>query len=218
MHKARFTFTKTGDIRWISHLELMTVLRRTFARADVQLTHSEGFNPHPYLSVALPLPVGVESVCEILDVKLDAAPNDTMPAGLTQAAPGGVTFQTVTSELRQVGEIAWTKVQYAVPCAIRADDELKTMRLAMTTPPLPVERKSKSGVSIIDLTQHMHGCAFTYTGGMLAFTTLLRAREPVINPMLTIAALRQTLDGIDWQNATIRRLEVLDASFHPFIT
>ncbi|MDR3206846.1 MAG: TIGR03936 family radical SAM-associated protein, partial [Oscillospiraceae bacterium] len=73
MLKARISFAKTGRARYISHLDLMRTLQRSFARAGLPLGYTEGFNPHPYLSVARPLPVGVAGLGELADFGLAEA-------------------------------------------------------------------------------------------------------------------------------------------------
>lgn len=88
----RLLFEKTGDAVYLSHLDLMRVFQRAFKRADIMIWHSQGFSPRAYVSIALPLPVGSESVCEILDfeiqdgsvdlTKLPTLLNRTMPAGI----------------------------------------------------------------------------------------------------------------------------------------
>ncbi len=67
----RLLFEKTGNAIWISHLDLMRLFQRAFKRAGLPLTHTQGFNPRPSVSIALPLSVGVESKCELLDFDLD---------------------------------------------------------------------------------------------------------------------------------------------------
>ena len=61
MDKLRLRFEKTGKAIWISHLDLMRVMQRAFLRAGCRMKYSEGFNPHPILSVCLPLSVGAAS-------------------------------------------------------------------------------------------------------------------------------------------------------------
>ena len=88
----RLLFEKTGDAVYLSHLDLMRVFQRAFKRANIMIWHSQGFSPRAYVSIALPLPVGSESVCEILDfeiqdgsvdlTKLPTLLNRTMPAGI----------------------------------------------------------------------------------------------------------------------------------------
>ena len=67
----RLLFEKTGSAVWMSHLDLMRLFQRAFKRAELPLTHTQGFNPRPSVSIALPLSVGVESVCELLDFDLE---------------------------------------------------------------------------------------------------------------------------------------------------
>ena len=67
----RILFEKKGNSVWISHLDLMRLFQRAFKRAGLPLTHTQGFNPRPSVSIALPLSVGVESNCELLDFDLD---------------------------------------------------------------------------------------------------------------------------------------------------
>ncbi len=68
--KMRIKYTKTGDIRMLSQLEIMTTFARAFRRASVPTLFSEGFHPHPKVSFGPALPVGVESICEYMDVDL----------------------------------------------------------------------------------------------------------------------------------------------------
>ena len=50
----RLLFEKTGSAVWISHLDLMRLFQRAFKRADLPLKHTQGFNPRPSVSIALP--------------------------------------------------------------------------------------------------------------------------------------------------------------------
>ena len=67
----RILFSKTGNAVWISHLDTMRLFQRAFKRCDLHLKHTQGFNPRPSVSIALPLSVGIESLCELLDFELE---------------------------------------------------------------------------------------------------------------------------------------------------
>ena len=69
----RMRFVKQDNAVWISHLDLMRLLQRAFRRAGILLKHSQGYSPHPELSILLPLSVGVSSQCELADFSLDKA-------------------------------------------------------------------------------------------------------------------------------------------------
>ena len=89
----RLLFEKTGDAVWISHLDLMRVFQRAFRRAGMLLRHSQGYTPHAYVSILLPMSVGVSSQCEVLDYELDpgdTTPESEIPAKLNACLPAGI--------------------------------------------------------------------------------------------------------------------------------
>ena len=71
MMKLVFEFKKTGDMIYISHLDLTRLFLRVLRMSDLRPAYSHGFNPHPRMSFALPLPLGILSVCELLEFELD---------------------------------------------------------------------------------------------------------------------------------------------------
>ena len=92
MSEARIQFIKTDRARYISHLDLMRTFQRAFLRADLHVRHTEGFNPHAYVSIALPLSVGFSSQCEILEFGLpEGEDRSQVPERLTRALPEGIT-------------------------------------------------------------------------------------------------------------------------------
>jgi len=86
----RFRFAKTGDARFLSHRNVMTLLERALRAAGAPVRYTEGFNPHIRLSMGPALPLGHESVAEFFDVECHAPlppaaverANRTLPAGL----------------------------------------------------------------------------------------------------------------------------------------
>ena len=88
----RLLFEKTGSAVWMSHLDLMRLFQRAFKRGDLPLKHTQGYNPRPSVSIALPLSVGVESVCELLDFDLDgvSVPCDEITERLNRSLVDGV--------------------------------------------------------------------------------------------------------------------------------
>jgi radical SAM-linked protein len=70
VYKIKFTFSKKGLMKYISHLDLMRLLMRAMRRAGLPLKMSEGFSPHPKLSIMRALRLGVESDCEEANIVL----------------------------------------------------------------------------------------------------------------------------------------------------
>jgi radical SAM-linked protein len=70
MQRMRITFSRGGTVKYLSHLDLMRLWERALRRATIPLAYSQGFNPHPRISMAAPLPLGVTSEAELMDVML----------------------------------------------------------------------------------------------------------------------------------------------------
>ncbi|MDP2931837.1 MAG: TIGR03936 family radical SAM-associated protein [Chloroflexota bacterium] len=68
MQRLRVKFARGEKLKFISHLDIMRLWLRAFNRAELPLAYSEGFNPHPRLSLAVPLPIGVTSEAELMDI------------------------------------------------------------------------------------------------------------------------------------------------------
>ena len=62
-------FSKTGYIKYTSHLDLMRAFKRAFKMAGLGLRYSQGFNPHPKMSFAQPLSLGYSSKCELIELE-----------------------------------------------------------------------------------------------------------------------------------------------------
>lgn len=68
--KVLLEFNKKPSLRWISHLDLIKVFEKALRRANLPLALSQGYNPRPKMSIALPLPVGVSSEGEYMELEL----------------------------------------------------------------------------------------------------------------------------------------------------
>ena len=91
VQRLQIRFGADGPLRYISHLDLMRVWERACKRAGLPVSQSQGFSPRPKIALAAPLPVGVSSECELLDVRLDerADPREAVEALRPQLPQGG---------------------------------------------------------------------------------------------------------------------------------
>ncbi|MEF9990785.1 MAG: TIGR03936 family radical SAM-associated protein [Romboutsia sp.] len=99
----RTKYKKEGDMIYISHLDLQQLLQRAFRRAEVELVHSQGYNPHPKISYANALALGTESQGEYVDFEIEAdldseellnKINSTLPIGIEFIKAKEITSQT----------------------------------------------------------------------------------------------------------------------------
>ena len=70
MQRLRIAFTRGEEVKYLSHLDLMRLWERALRRADIPLAYSQGFSLHPRISIAAPLPIGVISEGELMDILL----------------------------------------------------------------------------------------------------------------------------------------------------
>ena len=172
MPELRFRFSKKGRAAYLSHLDVMRTFQRAFIRADIHIRHSEGFNPHPKMSIALPLQLGCESICELLDASVLDGPED-MVAALNASLPEGIRVLSVAEPLRPVREIAWTEWSLRFDDRSAAEEAESVFRL----PQLFVEKKTKRGLNTLDIAPHIR----LLSGEGNELLLLLRADSPTIN-------------------------------------
>jgi len=111
MQRLRIRFCRGQEIKFISHLDIMRLWQRAFYRADTPLAYSEGFSPHPQISLAAPLAVGITSEAELMDILctkvvsphwLTTAVNQQLPPGIEilQVHPIALSLPSLQSQVR----------------------------------------------------------------------------------------------------------------------
>jgi len=111
MQRLRIRFSRGQEVKFISHLDIMRLWHRALNRAGISLVYSEGFNPHPRMSLAAPLAVGVTSEAELMDITLTrfvsphfftSAVGQQLPPGteILQAYPVAPTLPSLQSQVR----------------------------------------------------------------------------------------------------------------------
>ena len=100
MYKINFVFAKRGWMRYISHLDLMRLFARAMRRADLPLKMTEGFSPHPKLSLKRALKLGLESENEEGSVILTMPiPLQHFKRKLQEQLPDGIEIKDVQGNL-----------------------------------------------------------------------------------------------------------------------
>ncbi len=91
MSRYSVCFYKSGYIRYISHLDLLRLFKRSFKRVGIKLKYSQGFNPHPKMSFAQPLSLGYTSSGEYLEFEtIDTYPTEIIVDKLNSSMPEGL--------------------------------------------------------------------------------------------------------------------------------
>jgi radical SAM-linked protein len=113
--KVRMRFQKTGNLRLISHHDLMRCFERLLRRAALPIRWTQGFNPHPRLVFAAPLPLGIVGSHEIVDLELegDIAPSEVQERTRAQAPPGLLILETHAIDPKSTAHVC--RAGYRVP-------------------------------------------------------------------------------------------------------
>ncbi len=218
MDKLRLRFKKTGRAVYISHLDLMQTMQRAFFRAGYALRYSEGFNPHPLLSIALPLSVGTASECELMDFRLkEDADLTALPARLTAALPEGIEILEAYEFTRKAAALKWLRVR-----GVFEYDEREPAAMAAALSGfyaldrIVISKKTKRGQGETDIRPAIREIGFAARGADLVLEAVISAQEPTLNPELLADALRQLEPEIAPDFAKFTRMETYDADMQLF--
>ncbi len=218
MDKLRLRFKKTGRAVYISHLDLMQTMQRAFSRAGYELKYSEGFNPHPQISIALPLSVGTASLCELMDFKLrDEAELSPLPARLSAALPEGLEVTDCYEPTRKAALLKYLRVSGLFEYDVRDVEEMaQALRSFYSAGEIVIAKKTKRGMGETDIKASIREISFEAKDRAVELEAVISAQEPTLNPELLWDALRQLAPDIAPDFAKFTRLETYDENMEIF--
>lgn len=217
----RLLFSKTGRARYISHLDLMRTFQRAFARAKIPIKHTEGFNPHPFVSIALPLSVGYSSQCEILEFGLLAETScEEVPRRLTAAMPEGIVVHQCYPAERKLKELRYVNyiMNFDYPEG-RPQESEPAMEKLLSRKSLVVKKKSnksKLGYTEVDLIPLIRNRHIECQSDSMTVNLIVSAQNPGLNPELIRSAFCVEYPDYAPDFVTFHRREILDEEGKPF--
>ncbi|MCL2636755.1 MAG: TIGR03936 family radical SAM-associated protein [Oscillospiraceae bacterium] len=141
----RVFFKKTGRAKFISHLDLQRTMQRALKRAGLPVWETEGFNPHIYITFALPLSLGIESTCESFDIKIiEDIQADEIREKLNAALNEDLHIIAVAEPVYKHTEIIKAEYEIAVENAEKFAEFMSQNEIIIT-------KKTKKGEAQIDL-------------------------------------------------------------------
>lgn len=215
--KLRLVFSKNGRAVYISQLDLMRTLQRAFQRAGYPLKYSEGYNPHPLLSVALPMSVGISSECEILDFKMDKAPSDLAHAAqsISNALPEGLEIHEIYYPEVKTSAIKWLRIEGILDYDAGVSEELILKIIdVFHQDTIEVMKKTKKGEQLFDCKPHLKEIAILpFDDCHVKLNAVISAQNPTVNPNLLIKAIPD-----QWKPdfSRFHRVEVYDDEMNNF--
>ncbi len=185
----RVRFEKRGRGQFISHLDLVRTMNRAILRAKIPVYYSEGFHPIPRFSFAAPLSVGVESVCEVMDVRITHPVNtEAVLRNLREALPADLLVTDVYMAEEKVTAIFYTDYRIVFPGAAAFCEECKA---CLTKKPLFVLKNTKNGERETDISPVIRAVSTAEDGDDLVLSlSLLCPNAAFLNPEYAITALK----------------------------
>lgn len=141
MRCVRIWFSKTGRVKYVSHLDIMRSMTRAVRRAEIPLWYTEGFNPHPYLNFLQALPLGVEGLNEPLDIRIEGdISNKEIMDRLNAVLPVGIAVTDVTEPYMKPADIAFAEYKIYFE---KNENTLSQLKNAMESGSLCCEKMGK---------------------------------------------------------------------------
>lgn len=210
----RALFEKTGNAVYISHLDLMRLFQRAFKRAGLPLTHTQGFNPRPSVSIALPLSLGMESSCELLDFALDAdaVSGEEITERLNRALTEGVRVRKVYDDGRKIKNLAYldcvVTLEYDAGVPEGAVEQIEELFRRET---VTVEKKGKNSTVEQNIIPMIRSLTPERIGDQeIAIRARVCCQNPSLNPMLLSSAIVKYLPELTPDFVRCRRVEIYD--------
>lgn len=220
MREVRLRFSKTGRLKYISHLDINRAMSRALKRAQIPLWYTEGFNPHPYMSFSLPLSLGVESLCESVDLRIIGdITNDEIKNRLNNVLPQDIKIVDVYDDFRDNSEIVYSDYVYKFEFK---DNEaaFEKIKNVLSSDEIIALKKGKQGRKRVMKETNIKSLIDKYSISIRNDVIVLNIRllagpEKNLNPSLLFDTIIRLID-MDFEWKSIARISLLDKDYKEF--
>jgi len=169
------------------------------------------------MSVALPLPVGCGSSCELMDIgiKTDVQP-DKLPESINAQLPEGIIIHEAYVPVRKFKEIAWIEIE-----GVFCYDEQEPLNAAaalyerFSAKSIIISKRTKRGFNNVDIAPFIRDTSFS-GNGPVTIKAKLSAQDPSLNPGNLLSALEGDFTGLRPDHTDMTRVEVYDGKMTIF--
>ena len=193
MRDVRIFYKKQGLARYVSHLDINRCMQRALKRAGIAVWYTQGFNPHMYLTFALPTPLGYESECESMDLRVtDEMPLEEVCRRLQAVLPQGLTVTGADTPVHSAEEIESADYRVTLMGGGHGPQEAaQAVQQLFEQAQIPVEKHTKKGMRTVDLKPLCTLMGLTVEEDAVTLQLRLAAGTTTnINPSLFLEALK----------------------------
>lgn len=187
----RIKFKKYGSLMYVSHLDTAKTMQRIMLRAGIDIWYSEGFNPQPKIVFAVPLPVGVESECEFMDIKINSYMScEEIASRLSNSFPDEMKIIDVYVPEQKLKNIVYIDYEMEIVSPSVKDDTADVISKLLSED-LFVTKKSKGTEKEINVKDYIKSVDVKDENGKIKINAILcGGGDKNINPELVIEAIR----------------------------
>lgn len=206
----RVKFRKIGNLQYISHLDLQRTFARVLVRAGLPLWYTKGFNPHIKMVFGMPLPVGCESECEFLDIRIEREMScEEIKARLNAELTPELAVLDVYPAERKFTDMAYAEYDYTITLPALDDALVTRVERALREEPLLFTKRTKAGEKTVDVREFVKRATVRAVEGALHLDVTLCATEgKTVTPEALIVTLSEKL-GILQGNPLEERYRIL---------
>lgn len=219
MKSVRLWFKKDGLAVYISHLDMNRCMTRAVRRAEIPLWYTEGFNPHPYMTFLMPLPLGQVGMREPLDVKIEGDITfGEIKKRLNSVMPEGIEIADVAKPECKPNAIA--AAEYEIILAFVCEEQAKVFASGasdiISAGELNAEKRSKKGIKTVNLCEMIRSFEAKNTENTVHIKAVIAAGNTVnLNAELLVSTLLARL-CCESESITIVRTKLLQENLSIF--
>lgn len=208
MKPVRLWFKKDGLAVYISHLDMNRCMTRAVRRADIPLWYTEGFNPHPYMTFLMPLPLGQTGMREPLDIRIEGEMSfGEIKKRLNSVMPEGIEIVDVAKPEHKPNEIAAAEYEIDVwfENAGEAEGFSAGAKAIIDGGVLNAEKRSKKGIKTVNLCELVKKFEISSSENRAFIKTILAAGNTVnLNAELLLNSLLSEFSAEDVDRNIVR--------------
>lgn len=210
MSKFILKYGRDDRVKFISHLDFVRCFHRAVRRSRLNFEFSQGFNPHPVMAIAQPLPVAVTSECDFMKVGLiTGLNNEQVAAELNRCMPPG--FMFYKAQRLKAKEIDLTQINMAeyiveIECMSPCDTDILLSQSELIVP-----KKTKKGISDSDIRPHVFELEdMGYENGIQTVRMLVSCGSRYnLRPETVVSAMEKYCDGFEASFIAVHRKRML---------
>ena len=189
----RIRFRKVGDLQYISHLDLQRTMHRILTRSGIPVWYTKGFNPHIKLVFSTPLSIGVQSECEMLDIRIEREMScEEIKDRLNRQVTHELQILDVYEPPTKFSDYVWAAYEAEIGAESLSAQTADRMKSILSAPVCMAKKTTKTGEKEFDLIPQIRSFEARYdekTETIKLQMILNVSNENYLNPLLLLELL-----------------------------